>query len=88
MLAHTLGNPFDVDAVMEFSGKKHNLWVIEDCCVPSALSTKGARLGPSWPLLPPPAFIRAPHHHGRGRMRACPSPALKEVSRLFSRLGP
>ncbi|NMC62718.1 MAG: lipopolysaccharide biosynthesis protein RfbH, partial [SAR324 cluster bacterium] len=31
MLAHTLGNPFNIDKVMEFAGK-HNLWVIEDCC--------------------------------------------------------
>jgi len=30
-IAHTLGNPFNVDAVMEFS-RKHNLWVIEDNC--------------------------------------------------------
>ena len=31
MVAHTLGNPFDLDAVMELA-RKHNLWVIEDCC--------------------------------------------------------
>ena len=31
MIAHTLGNPFDLDAVMALA-KKHNLWVIEDCC--------------------------------------------------------
>lgn len=31
MLAHTLGNPFDVDAVMAVA-EKHKLWVIEDCC--------------------------------------------------------
>ncbi|MBU1689252.1 MAG: lipopolysaccharide biosynthesis protein RfbH [Gammaproteobacteria bacterium] len=31
MLAHTLGNPFDVDAVMALA-HKHDLWVIEDCC--------------------------------------------------------
>jgi len=31
MIAHTLGNPFDLDAVMAVA-KKHNLWVIEDCC--------------------------------------------------------
>lgn len=31
MMAHTLGNPFDLRAVME-SAKKHNLWVIEDNC--------------------------------------------------------
>ena len=31
MLAHTLGNPFDLDAVTEFC-KKYDLWLIEDCC--------------------------------------------------------
>ena len=31
MIAHTLGNPFDLDAVMALA-EKHNLWVIEDCC--------------------------------------------------------
>ncbi|MDP2827494.1 MAG: lipopolysaccharide biosynthesis protein RfbH [Sulfuricellaceae bacterium] len=31
MLAHTLGNPFDLDAVMALA-QKHDLWVIEDCC--------------------------------------------------------
>lgn len=28
--AHTLGNPFNVSAVLDFA-KKHGLWVIEDC---------------------------------------------------------
>lgn len=31
MIAHTLGNPFDLDAVVAFC-KKHNLWLIEDNC--------------------------------------------------------
>ena len=31
MLAHTLGNPFDLKAVKEFC-QKHNLWLIEDNC--------------------------------------------------------
>jgi len=31
MLAHTLGNPFDVAAVKEFC-RKHDLWLIEDNC--------------------------------------------------------
>lgn len=31
MLAHTLGNPFNIDSVMEIA-KKHNLWLIEDTC--------------------------------------------------------
>ncbi len=31
MLAHTLGNPFDLAEVMRVA-KKYNLWVVEDCC--------------------------------------------------------
>jgi CDP-6-deoxy-D-xylo-4-hexulose-3-dehydrase len=31
MVAHTLGNPFDLDAVKAFA-EKHDLWLIEDCC--------------------------------------------------------
>ncbi len=31
MMAHTLGNPFNLDVVQELA-KKHNLWVIEDSC--------------------------------------------------------
>jgi CDP-6-deoxy-D-xylo-4-hexulose-3-dehydrase len=31
MIAHTLGNPFDIDKVSEFC-KKHNLWLVEDNC--------------------------------------------------------
>jgi len=31
MLAHTLGNPFDLETVMHIA-RKYNLWVIEDTC--------------------------------------------------------
>ena len=31
MIAHTLGNPFDLGEVMRVA-EKHNLWVVEDCC--------------------------------------------------------
>ena len=31
MLAHTLGNPFDLDTVMRIA-REHDLWVIEDTC--------------------------------------------------------
>ena len=31
MIAHTLGNPFDLQAVKDFC-QKHNLWLIEDNC--------------------------------------------------------
>ncbi len=30
-IAHTLGNPFNIDAVMQLANE-HNLWVIEDNC--------------------------------------------------------
>jgi len=31
MIAHTLGNPFDLGAVNAFC-KEHDLWLVEDCC--------------------------------------------------------
>src|SRR3954469_11130434 len=31
MLAHTLGNPFDLSAVKSFT-ERHGIWLIEDCC--------------------------------------------------------
>jgi len=31
MLAHTLGNPYDLREVMRVA-KKHGLWLVEDCC--------------------------------------------------------
>ena len=31
MIAHTLGNPFNLEKVKEFCDK-HNLWLIEDNC--------------------------------------------------------
>ena len=31
MIAHTLGNVFDLDAITAFC-RKHKLWLIEDCC--------------------------------------------------------
>ena len=31
MLAHTLGNPFDLSVVLDFC-ERNNLWLIEDNC--------------------------------------------------------
>lgn len=31
VLAHTLGNPYDLRAITEFCAQ-HNLWLVEDCC--------------------------------------------------------
>ena len=44
MMAHTLGNTFDVDAVMAFA-KKHKLWVVEDCCDALGSTYKGQKVG-------------------------------------------
>ncbi len=44
MVAHTLGNPFDLDAVMAIA-RKYNLWVIEDCCDALGSRYKGRHVG-------------------------------------------
>lgn len=43
-IAHTLGNVFDVDAICAFA-KKHNLWLIEDCCDALGSTWKGRHVG-------------------------------------------
>jgi CDP-6-deoxy-D-xylo-4-hexulose-3-dehydrase len=44
MVAHTLGNPFDLDAVTSFC-KKHDLWLVEDNCDASGSLYKGRKTG-------------------------------------------
>jgi len=44
MLAHTLGNPFDIDRIMEIA-KKYNLYVIEDCCDALGATYDGKKVG-------------------------------------------
>jgi len=44
MLAHTLGNPFDLSAVSQFC-KEHQLWLIEDCCDALGSKYKGQNVG-------------------------------------------
>jgi len=44
IIAHTLGNVFDLDAVTAFA-KEHNLWLIEDCCDALGSTWKGRRVG-------------------------------------------
>lgn len=41
---HMLGNPCNLDAIMEIA-KKHNLYVLEDCCQAVGASYKGKRVG-------------------------------------------
>ena len=40
MLAHSLGNPFNLDVVVKLC-KKYNLWLIEDCCDALGATYKG-----------------------------------------------
>ena len=44
MLAHTLGNPFNLDVVTRLC-KEHNLWLIEDCCDALGSTYKGQLVG-------------------------------------------
>jgi CDP-6-deoxy-D-xylo-4-hexulose-3-dehydrase len=43
-IAHTLGNPFDLEIIMELANK-HNLWVIEDNCDAFGSKYKGKYTG-------------------------------------------
>ena len=44
MMAHTLGNPFNLDLVQKLA-TKHNLWLIEDSCDALGGTYKGQNLG-------------------------------------------
>jgi CDP-6-deoxy-D-xylo-4-hexulose-3-dehydrase len=82
MLAHTLGNPFDLDAVMQLANK-HNLWVIEDCCDAVGSTYKGRGVG-TFGHLATTSFY--PAHHitmGEGGCVLTQSPALKKLAESF-----
>ncbi len=66
IIAHTLGNVFDLDAVMAFV-RKYNLWLIEDCCDALGSTWKGRHVGTFGDIATVSFLSRAPHHHGRGR---------------------
>ncbi|MCY7281436.1 MAG: lipopolysaccharide biosynthesis protein RfbH [Sphingomonas bacterium] len=44
MIAHTLGNPFDLGEVMRVA-KKYDLWVVEDCCDALGATYRGQGVG-------------------------------------------
>ena len=67
MIAHTLGNPFDLKAVKAFCDK-HNLWLVEDNC--DALGTKytidgETRFSGTWGDIGTSSFY-PPHHMTMG----------------------
>ena len=59
MMAHTLGNPFNLDLIAKLA-EKHNLWVIEDSCDGLGGTYKGKNLGSFGDLS---TFSFYPAHH-------------------------
>jgi CDP-6-deoxy-D-xylo-4-hexulose-3-dehydrase len=82
MLAHALGNPFDLAAVGAFV-QKHDLWLIEDCC--DALgATFGGKLVGTFGHLATCSFY--PAHHittGEGGAVLTDRPGLKKLAESF-----
>lgn len=63
MMAHTLGNPFDLDAVTAFC-KRHGLWLVEDNCDASGSLYRGRKTG-SFGSIATLSFY-PPHHMTMG----------------------
>lgn len=82
MMAHTLGNPFNIDLVQQLA-KKHNLWVVEDSCDALGGTYKGQRLGSFGDLS---TFSFYPAHHittGEGGAVLIKKVALKRLVESF-----
>ena len=82
MIAHTLGNVFDVDAVTAFC-KKYNLWLIEDTCDALGSTWKGRKVGTFGDIATVSFY---PAHHitmGEGGAVLTDKPALKVLIESF-----
>ncbi len=82
MIAHMLGNPFDVDAVTAFA-KKHGLWLVEDCCDALGAEWRGRRVGTFGDLS---SFSFYPAHHmttGEGGAVMTNSDDLRKLALSF-----
>ncbi len=82
MIAHTLGNPYDLEAVASFA-KKHDLWLIEDCCDALGATYNGQMAGTFGDLA---TFSFYPAHHitmGEGGAVATNTPLLKTLAESF-----
>jgi CDP-6-deoxy-D-xylo-4-hexulose-3-dehydrase len=78
MIAHTLGNPFNLKAVKEFCDK-HNLWLIEDNCDALGSIYDGKPTG-TWGDIGTSSFY-PPHHMtmGEGGATYTDNPLLKKI---------
>jgi CDP-6-deoxy-D-xylo-4-hexulose-3-dehydrase len=82
MLAHTLGNPFNLDVVTSIC-KKHNLWLIEDCCDALGSAYDGKLVGTFGDIA---TLSFYPAHHitmGEGGAVLTNSDALKAIAESF-----
>ncbi len=82
MLAHTLGNPFNLDLVTKFT-KKYNLWLIEDCCDAIGSTYNGEMVG-TFGHIATASFY--PAHHitmGEGGAVLTNNPKLKKIIESF-----
>jgi CDP-6-deoxy-D-xylo-4-hexulose-3-dehydrase len=81
-LAHTLGNPFDIDSIIQLA-KEHDLWVIEDNCDAFGSEYKGKKTG-TFGHLSTISFY--PAHHittGEGGAICTNDPILAQIARSF-----
>jgi len=81
-LAHTLGNPFDLDRLMEVA-RRHHLWVIEDCCDAVGAKYQG-RMAGTFGDLATVSFY--PAHHitmGEGGAVLTSNPRLAKIAESF-----
>ena len=82
MVAHTLGNPFDLDAVKAVADK-HNLWLIEDTCDAVGATYRGRGVGTFGDIATVSFY---PAHHitmGEGGAVLTDSPLLKKLLESF-----
>jgi CDP-4-dehydro-6-deoxyglucose reductase, E1 len=82
MLAHTLGNPFDLAKVAALAAK-HHLWLIEDCCDAAGSTYQGKPVG-TFGSLATCSFY--PAHHitmGEGGCVLTDRPQLKTLAESF-----
>ena len=82
VVAHTLGNPFDLDTVMALA-KKHKLWVVEDSCDAVGAEYRGRKVGTFGDLMTVSFY---PAHHitmGEGGAVLTGSPVLKRLVESF-----
>jgi CDP-6-deoxy-D-xylo-4-hexulose-3-dehydrase len=82
MIAHTLGNPFDVAAVKDFADR-HKLWLIEDCCDALGSTFQGRNVGTFGDLATVSFY---PAHHitmGEGGCVLAEKPLLKSIVESF-----